>query len=715
MAKKFSPAKTQTKTQTYDVTNPWGVKNPPTVPKGFPSQIVEQLPIYSYLPHVLRNVNEYERSCVKAATGVGKSLGIPFYLAHKTGARVCVSVPTRAAAHALYNRMTEIIIQAGVDLTVGYAAEGEVHYDFNTKIVYGTAGHWNRKLQGLYSVRKTWPNINFCDVFICDEIHTGDVDTSLICLLLDDAQRKGIKIPKIIYASATFDLEKYPYPSVDVPIKSHPVEIKYDESEIDRNEIVQWIVSKVNLLLTTTTGDILVFCAGAEDVESVLDNFRNIEGLRALPAYSALKKEEIDLIFTSSTDRTLIVATNIAESSITIPYIAIVIDSMMEKRAGTSMMGGSSLVLSLISKNSADQRKGRTGRNCPGVCYRMCSKAFFDQLETERPLEISRVPLYNILLSLFASGFDPIEILSSTVDIESLRNEIKLLKTLELIVGYDDSYHCDRQVSDFESYYEFSKYYEQDKLKSIKNSIKAVRVTEMGSFVHKFSLSAKLGVVMYKWLMNNPGHNAYACIVILSIIESYGPSYLWFPRKMGNEKPHEYTFRMKEYVDDHFADFIGETDLETYTNVWVAYLNYCPFMPDMNTMKRFSRINSLNFKKMWELNHTIRRCIKSLSYLKLPFTISYVTESFDSAEMISEMRPYFLSPFKENLLTFVGIRKNRHYYARDRISPNLSLDMRNPTSTLTTKGAGCMMKVIALITAEIRGASSTFLTISLAI
>ncbi|MCK4822166.1 hypothetical protein KA005_40765, partial [bacterium] len=322
----------------------------------------------------------------------------------------------------------------------------------------------------------------------------------------------GIRVPRLVLASATLSEEMFPDAfryTIDMNTP-YQVEVNYHNKsyETGRDEMLDDLADIIKRYHQNATikGHFLIFVSGAREANHVIDRLDNVGNMLLLPAYSSLSSEDLDKIFNPSPTgtRKVVVATNIAETSITIEDIGMVFDTVEEKQAETSEAEGIRLDTKRISKASARQRMGRTGRTMSGHCYRMITREDFEALDDHRTPEIFRIPIYGQVLELLDVGLDPRTVLNKSGILESkLRTSIQMLSTLDMITP-------------------------------------TLAVTDIGHFAPNFPLSVRNSAVLWHWLSNDLP--AFPIIVMLALIDSYGPSYFYYPKK-------EKTQSMSEYND----------------------------------------------------------------------------------------------------------------------------------------------------------------------
>lgn len=620
--------------------------------------------ISKYLPAILETLAQSNIMFLKAPTGTGKSLGLPAALA-AIGSRVFISVPTRASVLNLYTQQQLIASQLKIE--IGYAAESEIHYTDKSKIVYVTSGHLRRKILSAYSGGKPGA-MNFCDVLMLDEIHSGSLDNTINLALWEKSAKAGVLVPRLVLASATFpeSLEaRFPEEmgrkTFSFEARSFPIEIKYHDKSFDPKDsslALYEAMSKTirELISRNPKGDLLAFVSGSSEAEILIEKLRDppLSNCDLLPAHGTLTKEQNQQINVPAKPgrRKVIVATNIAEASITIDNLDFIIDSMLEKRSETSSSGGKRLSLYRISKNSAEQRAGRTGRIGPGFCYRMITAVDYEKLELKRPEEIHRIPLSGVILEVISVGLHP-EVLFSDVDPERLKNTLDLLLRLGCITS---------------------------------NNI----TTERGAFAAEFPLSVRNAVVLYEWtLLEKP---LFPALVSLALLDSFGPqSYLWIPRKDPDESVSGYSTRINEYKKEKFGSYRDKSDLGTFLNLWHNFMETIGGYPPKfeSVIKKWCNEHSINFKKWKEMLNILKTCnsvIRGLGY-------SVEVGPFTTKGTLNAIRPVFLDVYKDMVLTATAAGNE---YQDDQ-GLKYKLDNRsysNKISPITDK------KIIALNTME---------------
>jgi HrpA-like RNA helicase len=456
------------------------------------------------------------------------------------------------------------------------------------------------------------------------------------------AFQQGAEIPHLVLASATLGKDSTIFnklPTYTIELKGYPVEEHYATQDYDVNSkaILTDIASAVlehhsrMPVAEDKVSKWMVFCPGTNEVEKVVQilTIANLDKVNILSAYSALQKEQIDKIFEVPElgYRTIIVATNIAEASLTVDGLDGVFDTMLEKVQETSASGGSRLVLQNISKSSADQRKGRTGRTNPGFCYRLITRDGFRKLKDQREREIFRVPLINVVIEMLDIGLDPIDVFTGRILEKKVKNTFKDLKELGMI--------------------------------KIKGSEKLV--TEKGHFAPEFPLSVYGSALIFEWSkiikIDGTKYPLFPVVVLASIIDCFGPSYFYYPKKELYQSESEYKSVSDAHYDKNFKIFEADTDLEVLLKLWnYACGRFETIVPNKQELAKFSNAHSLNNKKVTELFNIVKQCCISLS--RLGYEVDLGT--FSEKNVIDLATPILEEVYKNNIFFYQA--NNKSYF-----------------------------------------------------
>ena len=262
--------------------------------------------------------------------------------------------------------------------------------------------------------------LNQYDTIIIDEAHERGLNTDF---LLGYLKRLLPKRPdlKLIITSATIDTERFSdhfseAPIIEVSGRTYPVEIRYrpleDELTTEPKDQVQGITEAVQELFAEGSGDVLVFCSGEREIRDAVEALEelNLRHTSILPLYGRLSAAEQHRVFSSHTGRRVVVSTNVAETSLTVPGIRYVVDagtariSRYNRRTKTQR-----LPIEEISQASANQRSGRCGRLGPGIAIRLYSDEDFAGRPEFTDPEILRTQLGSVMLKMSALGLGDIE------------------------------------------------------------------------------------------------------------------------------------------------------------------------------------------------------------------------------------------------------------------------------------------------------------------
>lgn len=399
--------------------------------------VPENLPITVVKDALMEEVRKSDSLVVVGETGSGKTTQIPQFLYRAGYGSIAVTQPRRVAAISIAARVAaEVGCEVGG--TVGYAVRFEDATSRATRIKYMTDGMLLREAM-------LDPTLSAYSVVVLDEAHERTLHTDILFGLVKGAQKsyraaastatgggeeeEGKEEPvkrrtsplKIIVMSATLDAKLFSdyfdgAKVVWVLGRQFPVEIYYTPApEEDYRDAALLTVFQINLGEPAGSGDILVFLTGQEEIEGLEKVLKEkarhqppgAPGLLVCPIFAALPSEAQMRVFepTPPGMRKVILATNIAETSITIPGIRYVVDTGVCKARGyNSRIGVETLAVVPVSKAQARQRAGRAGREGPGKCYRLYTEASFEGLRDTTVPEILRCNLSTVVLQLLALG-----------------------------------------------------------------------------------------------------------------------------------------------------------------------------------------------------------------------------------------------------------------------------------------------------------------------
>lgn len=379
-------------------------------------EIRRSLPVFKVRDDLMRVIRDNQVVIVVGETGSGKTTQLTQYLHEEGYARhgiIGCTQPRRVAAVSVAQRVAEEF-DGGCKLgeQVGYSIRFEDCTSKNTVIKYMTDG---------ILLRETLsdPEVDKYSVIVMDEAHERSLNTDVLFGVLRTVLTKRMDI-KVIVTSATLDADKFSRffgnaPVFNIPGRTHPVDIFHRKSpSMDYVKDAVFQVMQIHLR-ASVPGDILVFMSGQEDIETTceslaekLSKLENPRPLLILPIYSQLAADLQAKIFEPAPEgaRKVVVASNIAETSLTIDGVKYVVDSGFCKlKTYNPRLGMDALLLCPIAQSSAMQRAGRAGRTGPGKCYRLFTAPAFqiEMLQTNVP-EIQRTNLGHVVLLLKSLG-----------------------------------------------------------------------------------------------------------------------------------------------------------------------------------------------------------------------------------------------------------------------------------------------------------------------
>ena len=375
---------------------------------------LRDLPIYELEDEIVESLSVRPRLILQAPTGSGKSTQVPQILLDRglLGAgEVVILQPRRLATRLLAKR---VAFERGGRLgdEVGYQIRFEKVASQKTRIRFVTEGILLRQLL-------QDPELRGVAAILFDEFHErhlyGDITLGR-AVHLQEARRPDLNL---VVMSATLEsdkLEKYlaPCPVLTSSGRMHPVAIEYLARPVRAENYPVWDLASDELerIAAQTAGDVLIFMPGKYEITRTLSALRASrlsDRFVALPLYSELPPAEQDAALAPSAKRKVIVATNVAETSLTIEGVRVVIDSGLARIARFDPRRGiNTLFIEKISRASAEQRAGRAGRTAPGHCLRLWTESeHFERAPQELP-EVKRLDLAEVVLTLKASGIEDI-------------------------------------------------------------------------------------------------------------------------------------------------------------------------------------------------------------------------------------------------------------------------------------------------------------------
>ena len=552
--------------------------------------------ISPYIGEILQKIAENEIVQISTPTGSGKSLAIPEAL-YQRRCKVFVAVPTVVATLNLYNTAKNLLKVKHI----GYAADAKIHYDENSSLIYATYGHMINFLHRRILNAKRENPFAFCTHLILDEVHMGTAEMIMVFAYYLHYREKFEMMPRLIMMSATLsgmNLIK-PYGIVNWPesdsifASESRYETKYEETDVCFSQsnrikietIVKIILDYHDNCSIAAYGDILVFVAGELDIKQITEKLKR-ENLLVMNLMSSTEQEDLHYVNLEAPEgfRKVILSTNVAETSVTVEGVGIVIDSMEAKVAMTSASGAFLLKRDIISKSNAIQRAGRCarapfpGRSFPygGIVHRLVTQDTYENSRKFAPYlsnEMVRTPIYNHVLNIYSHGLKPTELELQTTP-EKLDNADILLRRYKLL------------NEDF-------------------------TVTPSGRFAVRCPLTVDMATVLYNVLQNfrpskvSVDQQLSGIISIACVISSCDRGYLL---KQSDEKHIKYQ---------------SSSALETMCLVLNDYLQTGKKIGNKMAMYKWCKNNMISAKEFYDLCRTIRltlaMCGKSFQYQPFNF------------------------------------------------------------------------------------------------
>ncbi len=572
-----------------------------------------QLPVSQHADTIAKAIREHQVVIVAGETGSGKTTQLPKICLQAglgtTGLIGCTQ-PRRLAAISMASRVAEELGEP-LGQSVGYAVRFDDRSQHDGWIKFMTDGIL---LQETRSDR--W--LNAYDAIIIDEAHERSLNIDFLLGYLKQLTQRRPDL-KLIITSATIDTERFSAhfdqaPVITVEGRSHPVTVEYQETDADTdlNQAIEQALQQIMRQPDKPAGnDVLVFLPGEREIHDALDylqkkNWRNTE---ILPLYARLSGPQQQKIFHPGRQRRVILSTNIAETSLTVPRIGYVIDSGLARISRynpRSKIQG--LLTEPVSQASANQRSGRCGRLGPGLCLRLYSEEDFLQRPAHTDPEIRRTSLASVIL-----------------------------QTENLRLGHvDDFPFIDppdaRQISDG---YQL--------LKELNAIDERKQLTAIGRRMAHLPIDVQLARILL-------AAEKYACLpealVIASALSVQDP----------RERPQEVTGRADE-AHKRFAH--ADSDFVAFLNLWREIAKQQAAL-SRNKFRKWCRDNFLSWRRIQEWQD-IHRQLKQI--LKLKNAAIAATDSLDYAGLHKAILAGFISHVglhKENG-EYLGARNRRFH------------------------------------------------------
>lgn len=379
--------------------------------------IDNHLPIEAVLPELKRELAENRNAVLIAAPGAGKTTRVPLALLGEpwlSGLKIIMLEPRRLAARSAAKYMASALGEE-VGGTVGYRVRMDTKVTPRTRVEVVTEGVLTRMLQDD-------PSLEGVGLVIFDEFHERSLQADLGLALTLQSQALLRDDLKLLVMSATLEAQPVAKLLGDAPVvvsegRAYPVETLYRPRSAGKY-LDESVANVVIDALREHEGDVLVFLPGMGEIRATLSKLRGMltgmSGVHILPLHGSLPFEEQDKAIAPAKpgERKVVLATSVAETSLTVDGITVVVDAgLMRVSRFSPRTGMSRLETVPVSKASADQRRGRAGRLQPGTCYRLWSREEQDRLAPSSAPEIMEADLASLLLELLVWGAgDPAEL-----------------------------------------------------------------------------------------------------------------------------------------------------------------------------------------------------------------------------------------------------------------------------------------------------------------
>ena len=404
-----------------------------------------ELPISAHRDEFVAMLARHQVIILCGATGSGKSTQLP-KMCIEAGRGISGLIghtqPRRIAARALANRVASEL-GTSVGDAVGYQVRFTDHTGPHCRVKLMTDGILLREMEADRDLRRY-------DTLIIDEAHERSLNIDLILGMLKQVLPRRPDL-KLIITSATIDPAKFSEffggaPVIEVSGRSYPVEVRYrplfsDDEEAVELSLPQGVLAAVQELEQSaqgTSGDVLVFLPGEKQIREtakVLADAR-LRNTEILPLYARLSVGDQEKIFARHTGRRVVLSTNVAETSLTVPGIRYVVDSGLARISRYSVRNKvQRLPIEKIARANADQRKGRCGRVAAGICIRLYDEADFEARDEFTAPELLRTNQASVILKLASAGLsDPLSFpFVDAPELKAINDGYRLLQELKAV------------------------------------------------------------------------------------------------------------------------------------------------------------------------------------------------------------------------------------------------------------------------------------------
>jgi ATP-dependent helicase HrpA len=573
------------------------------------------LPIYARMSDIIRAISENQVVIISGDTGSGKSTQIPkmcLEAGQGIAGKIACTQPRRIAAITIARRIAEELNEK-IGNSVGYKIRFSDRTSPESYIKILTDGM-------LLAETQKDPLLTEYDTLIIDEAHERNLNVDFLLGIIRNLIQKR-KDLKIIITSATLDTKKFSLAFdgakiIKVEGRSYPVKVEYlfPELESDENEEISYIEMVVKavegLEKRRLTGDILIFMPTEADIREACEllEARAFSRTKILPLFARLTSSQQKRVFATFSGRKIVISTNVAETSLTIPGIKYVIDTGLARIPSyNSRTRTTSLPITPISKSSADQRKGRCGRMENGICIRLYSEEDYLSRPEFTPPEILRSNLADVILRMMSLRLGNI-------------NEFPFL----------DRPHK-RSIKDgIDLLIELGAVFRKKNMLSL---------TRKGKLMARVPLDPKISRMMLEAIKEG-------CVPDVAIIASV----------LSIQDPRERPLEKSKEADRIHASFRDpESDFLTLTNIWNKYQRAKEKLGSQNRLRKFCKENFLSYVRMREWQDIHEQIISILKEQKIKTNI----KDKPKEPLYNKVHRSILSGYLSN----IAMKKEKNIYA----------------------------------------------------
>lgn len=586
----------------------------------------DPLPVNERRDEIAEAMSNHQVVILCGETGSGKTTQLPkicLEMGRGSHGLIGHTQPRRIAARSVASRIASEL-NSEVGQTVGYKIRFTDRVAEDSYIKVMTDGI-------LLAETQNDPLLDQYDTLIIDEAHERSLNIDFLLGYLKQLLPKRPDF-KLIITSATIDPERFSKHFDDAPIievsgRTYPVEIRYqplveDEDEEKERDQIRSILDAVDELALEGPGDILVFLSGERDIRETAEALRkhHPEGTEILPLFARLSAEEQGRIFRSHQKRRIVLATNVAETSLTVPGIRYVVDTGQARISRYSYRTKvQRLPIEPISQASANQRAGRCGRVAPGICIRLYSEEDFQARPEFTEPEILRTNLASVILQMTALKLGDVEAFPfvEPPDSRFVKDGFKLLFELKAV----DERH---------------------------------RLTDLGKRLARLPIDPRLGRMLLAAERNGSLNELLVIVAALSI-----------------QDPRERPLEHQQAADQKHMQFHDEeSDFIAYLNLWKFYHEQARHL-SVNKLRKLCKSHYLNFLRMREWHDIERQLanqIKEMGFKLNQTEADYgsihrailtglVTQVGFKLEASEHKKPQ--EKKRKKLVEYLGVRSNR--------------------------------------------------------